>query len=316
MAWRLPAGLTNSTGARRSACAPRHSRAVCSSAEESAAGAMSPSRRLPASSGDSHSSSRSISSCVVERGIAGSNRWAKAARCAAAARARPTAAGRGRARGLRRSAPARSRLVGRRIGPARQADRAEPPAPRRRHRTGRGIEIAVVANLDRSPNRSSTSASSIAAADRIRAPDAWPATSPTASHWLRASDEAGSSRKPRPPTDCQLSPEARAGATGGRGRRGRALLQAHARSSSLADGQASPPAVAASFARRLGARRSIPRHAASEARGRDRCRRGRARSAAPQRRPRRRRSRARALRSAYGPGAAPAAARRSRGRGR
>ena len=40
------------------------------------------------------------------------------------------------------------RIVGLRIGPARQADGAEPPAARRGHRPCRGVEGAVVAGLD------------------------------------------------------------------------------------------------------------------------------------------------------------------------
>ena len=59
----------------------------------------------------------------------------------------------------------------------------------------------------RSANSVSMAARSIAAAERMRAPDAAPATSATASHSVRARGRAGSSRKPRPPTDCQFSPE-------------------------------------------------------------------------------------------------------------
>ena len=70
-----------------------------------------------------------------------------------------------------------------------------------------GVTLAVTGSKapscwvsTRSPNRARTSASSIATADRMRAPDAAPATSATASHWAEASEEVGSSRKPRPPT--------------------------------------------------------------------------------------------------------------------
>ena len=151
MAWRLPAGLTNSAGARRSSCrrgvvAEQLLRAPLASA----AGATSPSRRLPASSGASHSSTRSIERC--RRRAAGSPHRSGARRrrdarsCERALIPRqqgePMLANAVEQRLLDRC------LVGRGIGPAREPDRAEAPAARRSDRSGRRIEIAVVAGLD------------------------------------------------------------------------------------------------------------------------------------------------------------------------
>ena len=232
------------------------------------------------------------------------------------ARARPRAAGRGRARERLRATPA-SIAAWSGLGSGPLESRI---APRRRLRVGVTEPVAGSKSPSwrvsiRSAKRSSTAASSIAAAERMRAPEAWPATSPTASHWLPASDEAGSSRKPRPPTDCQVSPDAsrrRRHAVGeGERQRSAELVLVDLR---FADVQAAPPACG-ELARSFGAAATCPSASgASEAPGRGRCRRGRARSAARRRRRRPRRSRDHARRAACARGAAPAAARRSPGR--
>ena len=64
------------------------------------------------------------------------------------------------------------RLVGFGVRSARQADRAEPAATSGCDRAGCRIEGAVVALSICSPKTSRTSASSIAAAERMRAPEA------------------------------------------------------------------------------------------------------------------------------------------------
>src|SRR3546814_17219982 len=58
----------------------------------------------------------------------------------------------------------------------------------------------------RGANNVSMAVSSIGAAQRIRAPEAAPPTSATASQSSRARGEAGSSRKPRPPAESQSVP--------------------------------------------------------------------------------------------------------------
>ena len=65
------------------------------------------------------------------------------------ARGRPTAAGRDHARAIPSSKRLLDRcLVGRWVGPAGEADRAEATAASRRDRAGGGIELAIVAGLD------------------------------------------------------------------------------------------------------------------------------------------------------------------------
>ncbi len=149
---------------------------------------------------------------------------------------------------------------------------------------GRGrIEGAVVAVVSIGPNRPRPRLLRAAAADRMRAPEAAPATSATASHSLRASGEVGSSRKPRPPTDCQCSPRASRRRDNRSGKaRAMAFAQCHAfRSSRGRQRFAHRSAI-----RRAACARGRGRCASAGAGppGRDRCRPARARSAAPRRR--------------------------------
>ena len=204
---------------------------------------------------------------------------------------------------------------------AREQDRAQPAAVRgadarrwrdRRRHPGAGLDPVGEQRFDL--------AWSIGAAERMRAPAAVPPTSATASHCSRASGEAGSSRKPRPPTlRSSRAPSAsrRFATRSGKARatqapaaiRGVRRLVRGARFAGMTNELQPPPRQPA---RRLGAPALSRRaSAAAAAPDRRRCRRGRARTAAPPPRPRSRPSRAPRPRSAYGRGAAAAAERRS-----
>ena len=177
-------------------------------ADRSEAGDTSPRRRLPAKSGPNHRRSSGQGCRRRAPGHSGSRRLARLARCR---NWRPASSHGSKSSPCSRtpssSTCAIASLSGFGSGPLERL-----MAPSRRLRVGATDPVAG-SNWPscriwiRSPKRSSRSRSLIAAAERIRAPDAGPATSPTASHSLWASDEVGSSRKPRPPTDCHASPD-------------------------------------------------------------------------------------------------------------